>query len=381
MPINYITKFIMSHERNWCKYLNIYNPYSDPWPIRISKNMPDFDHQAYEKYRHHNYLYDKLYVTQSQGIKGDTLEKLIQSPNKYLEFPIFIKPRYGNKTSSSKNCYKINSYDELNKYKNIPNMMWSEFIDDTEKMTDFFIYNGKIIYQLTYIYSETQHGTIADDWKKISPCNMPPQSIINWVERHMNGFSGACNVQYRGDKIIEVALRLARGGAYIYSTNNQKLITSINNLFNNNEWDLTLKNDDFYFKEYYSFKCYTDIPIIYLFPQHVMDILTKRAGCKDFYEYYFEPAGKGLSMVCYQFLHEDFEKGMKFKKFIETLINVAQIVFILAYILAILIFLFYSKKIGLIFIIIISILFTTKLINPLTTQINLWNAQKQAFLN
>ena len=40
----------------------------------------------------------------------------------------------------------------------------------------------------------------------------------------MYDFSGICNVQYRGDKIIEVGLRLARGGAYIYSTQNYKLI-------------------------------------------------------------------------------------------------------------------------------------------------------------
>ena len=41
--------------------------------------------------------------------------------------------------------------------------------------------------------------------------------IDNWVKENMKGFSGACNVQYRGTKIIEVGLRLARGGAYIYT--------------------------------------------------------------------------------------------------------------------------------------------------------------------
>ena len=84
----------------------------------------------------------------------------------------------------------------------------------------------------------------------------------------MNGFSGICNVQYRGEKIIEVGLRLARGGAYIYSTNNTKLITAINDLANDNIWDYNYKRSDFEFKDFYSFKCYISIFIIYLLPQY-----------------------------------------------------------------------------------------------------------------
>jgi len=72
----------------------------------------------------------------------------------------------------------------------------------------------------------------------------------------MKGFSGACNVQYRGTKIIEVGLRLARGGAYIYSTNNQTLINSINDLVNHNRWNYSLTSDDFHFKEYYSYETF-----------------------------------------------------------------------------------------------------------------------------
>jgi len=373
-----IIEHILSYEHQWCNTLKIYNPYHDPWPVKISKNLPDFDGQAFKKYRHHNYVYDKLYIAQSQGLKAGTLEKLINHPPKHLEYPIFIKPRYGNKSASSKNCFKIKSPEELNQYKDIPEMMWSEFIKDTEGMTDYFLHNGKIVHQVTYIYSETQHGTIADDWKKISPNNKPPQVITNWVQRNMDGFSGACNVQYRGDKIIEVGLRLARGGAYIYSTDNPKLIRAINGLVNDNQWDWSLNSDDFHFREYYSFKCYTDIPIVYLYPQHFIDKIMHQFGCKDFYEYYFEPSGKGLSMVCFQFLHEDFEKGMRLKKYMETLMNVAQITFLLAYILAILIALFYHRTMGIIIFVIISVFFMTKLINPLSMHVNLWNAQKQA---
>ena len=376
--LNPIIEKILSYEGEWCKNLKIYNPYNDPWPVKISKNMPDFDIQAFRKYRNHNFVYDKLYIAQSQGIRSGTLSEVVKSNNKNLEFPIFIKPRYGHKSASSKNCYKIKNFNELKNYENIPEMMWSEFINETEGMTDFFLYEGRIVHQITYEYSTTQHGVVADDWKKISSSNNPPNEITNWVNENMKNFTGPCNVQYRGTKIIEVGLRLARGGAYIYSTDNPVLIKSINQLVDDNSWDWSVTKEDLNFNPYYSFKCYTEIPIIYLYPQHLLDKYMKDNNCKAFYEYYFEPGGSGLSMVCFQFLHEDFEKGMKIKKNLELLISFIQLFFIIAFLFAIWIFLFYHRNLGVIVLIILTIFFATRFINPLSTNLNLYNAQKQA---
>ena len=376
--LNPIIEKILSYEGKWCKNLKIYNPYNDPWPVKISRNMPDFDIQAFRKYRNHNFVYDKLYIAQSQGIRSGTLSEVVKSNNKNLEFPIFIKPRYGHKSASSKNCYKIKNFNELKNYENIPEMMWSEFINETEGMTDFFLYEGRIVHQITYEYSTTQHGVVADDWKKISSSNKPPNEITNWVNENMKNFTGPCNVQYRGTKIIEVGLRLARGGAYIYSTDNPVLIKSINQLVDDNSWDWSVTKEDLNFNPYYSFKCYTERPIIYLYPQHLLDKYMKDNNCKAFYEYYFEPGGSGLSMVCFQFLHEDFEKGMKIKKNLELLISFIQLFFIIAFLFAIWIFLFYHRNLGVIVLIILTIFFATRFINPLSTNLNLYNAQKQA---
>ena len=61
-----------------------------------------------------------------------------------------------------------------------------EFIPETEGMTDYFIHNGNIVHQITYIYSETQHGTIADDWKFISPksgCAVSQAAAGDWSSK------------------------------------------------------------------------------------------------------------------------------------------------------------------------------------------------------
>ena len=374
---NFIIEKILSCDRYWCESLQIYNPYRDPWPLRITKNVPDFDGQAYKRYPEHNFVYDKYFIAKSQGLQCGILEDLITNKNK-VSYPIFIKPRWGNKSASSKNCFKIKCYDDLLTYKEIPEMMWSEFIDDTEGMTDYIMHNGNIVFYITYIYSPTQHGVVADDWKFVSINSKPPIVITNWVKQYMNGFSGICNVQYRGEKIIEVGLRLARGGAYIYSTNNTKLITAINDLANDNIWDYNYKRKDFEFKDFYSFKCYTTIPILYLYPQYCLDNLMKLYNCKEFYEYYFEPSGKGLSMVFFQFLHEDYETGMKVKHIIENVFSTTQILFYLLIILILLTLIFYDKKIALQLFLAVFILYFTKILNPFCMHANLWNAQKQA---
>ena len=96
-------------------------------------------------------------------------------------------------------------------------------------MTDFLLQDGNIVHQVSYDYSNEQRG-FTDVWKYISPESRPPITAIEWVQTYMKNYTGVVNVQYRDNIIIEVSLRLARGGAYINSTENEKLIGNINNL-------------------------------------------------------------------------------------------------------------------------------------------------------
>ncbi len=368
-------KSIVKYEIPWCKMMGFFNPYVDPFDFFISKNIPDFDYQAFYKYNDHNFVYDKLWIAKSQGLMAGNLNKLKKNDNIHL--PIFIKPRWGHETATSKNCFKIKSWDELDNYRHIPDMMWSEFINAKEQMTDYIMLNGKIMYQITYIYSDSQNEFI-DDWKYISPDNKPIPLITDWVNRHLSDFTGAVNVQYRDDKIIEVGLRLARGGAYILSTKNKVLIENINNVVENGKWTYGM-DEQMSFKPFYSFKCYTSIPVIYVFPQYYLDFLMKKHNAMPFYEYYFEPSGKSGMVVC-QFMHYDYDKGMKAKKHIETILNYAQILFLFLFIISLVIFL-YNKVLGIIMFVIVGSLFNTRFLNPIGVQYQQWKATKQMFFN
>lgn len=372
MPTSFINR-ILKNEEAWCKMMGYFNPYIDPFKFRLTSNMPIYDGKAYEMYPNHKFVYDKLWIIKSQGLMGGKLEDLKGKESK-LEYPIFIKPRWGHLSASSKNCFKIHDANELKKYSHYENMMWSEFIDAKEGMTDFIILNGKIVHQITFIYSEKQNG-FTDDWKYISSDSKPPSNITEWVNTHMQNFTGVVNVQYRDAKIIEVGLRLARGGAYLLSTENGDLITNINNIFNKQTWDFSLQNK-LKFKPFYVFKCFTTLPIVYLLPQKLLDYIVKANTKYPFYEYYFEPAGKE-GTVFLQFMDNDFQRGIRTKEKIQYWFNIAQIIAYF-FIISLVVVLFFQFKGKYIVVACIVLLLLTRLLNPMVVNYNLYKAQKQS---
>lgn len=305
---------IDSVDKVYCKVLGIFNPYN-AMPNRLDITFPRYDGPAFKKNPEHNFVYDKLFVAQSQNLKAGVLEDL-RSKDTVIDYPIFIKPRYGHKTASSKYCYKIKNRSELDQHFEKPDMMWSEFVDATEGMTDFVVVDGQIVYQLSYVYSDKQYG-FADVWKKIDPELQPPTKIVKWVNKYLTSYTGPLNVQYRATSIIEVGLRFARSGMYIESAGSKALVDDMNEMWKKKVWP-NRRPEEYKFKPFYSFKCWSPIPVFYLIPQHILDMILRSNGAMPFYEYYFEPTGVS-SLVFFQFLHHDFDKGMQLKTVIERL--------------------------------------------------------------
>jgi hypothetical protein len=367
-------ELLMPYEDSWCTKMGYFNPYIDGFKTHLTNKMPFFDKECYERYPRYQNVYDKLWVVKSQGLPGGRLEKLIGKEKK-VQYPIFIKPRWGHLSASSKNCFKISNEEELRKYVHYSDMMWSEFIDASEMMTDYVLLKGKIVHQITYVYSEKQNG-FSDDYKYISPESEPPAIITEWVNQHLNEHTGIVNVQYRDSKIIEVGLRLARGGAYLVSTENEALIKNINNIFIKKEWNYNL-TEEMKFKPYYVYKCFTKLPIIYLFPQKIVDWFVRKKTQRPFYEYYFEPTGQS-GMVFFQFMHDDFDRGMQTKLEIEKMFNNAQLVMYALLVLAIVLVWFtnlpYKNYIGFL----ILLFWLTRFLNPIVANYKLYKAQKQS---
>ena len=310
---------IKEYDKHYTKALRISNP-KDTVVYKLDPSMPATDSKAYKINPQYRILYDKLFIIQSQHLLGGELSELKERD---VEFPIFIKPRYGHKTSSSKDCYKIKKKEDLEPHYHKKNMIWSEFIDATEGMTDFVLVNGEIVYQLTYVYSEKQYG-FADVWKYISSDSKPPDDIIAWVHKHLQGYTGPLNVQYRDTTIIEIGLRFARRGMYIESTQHKELIESINHVWKHKTWHY---RQDIVIQPFYSFKCYSPIPVFCMLPHHLIQFILHHNGALPYSEFYFEPINTS-STIFYQFLHRDFDKGMRLKHTIETLLSIVNMSFL-----------------------------------------------------
>jgi hypothetical protein len=369
----FILNRIKKYDKKWCKLMNYDNVYISAFKYPLTAMIEPYDIGAYKKYPEYNHVYDKLWVAKTQNMKCGRIELITEESD--ITYPIFIKPRWGHKTASSRNCYKIKTYEEIKKYQKLQNMMWSEFVDGTEEMTDFILIQGKIVYSITYKYSDAQHGYI-DEWKYISPNNNCPDNIIQWVETHMKNFSGPVNIQYRKDKIIEVSLRLARGGAYIQATQNKALIENINKAVDIKVWDFS-NEENIDFKSFYSFKSYTTSPLLYILPYNITKNILKSFNCDDFFEYYFEPSGND-GMVFLQFINKDFKKGMACKHFFENIVSLINYIFIFTFVACVIfIYLGIHKKYFFIIFTILCVLFTTQFLNPIDIHVKLNKAKKQ----
>jgi hypothetical protein len=369
-------KNILKYEEIWCTKMGFRNPYLDPYDHHITSSAVTGDHSAYRKFPENKKVYDKLWVAKTQGLKCGKLESL-KGKETSVEYPIFIKPRWGHLSAASKNCFKINNSNQLVKYMDYPDMMWSEFIDGREGMTDFLLLNGRIVWQITYIYSKEQNG-FTDVYKYISPYTPTPPNIEQWARDYVVGHTGFLNIQYRKNKIIEVGLRPARGGMYIIGADCPALSKNIYNVLDKGFWDESLE-PSLMFEPYYVYKCYTRIPIVYLWPQYLLDLCIPLMTDMPLYEYYFEPVNNE-GLVFMQFMHKNHEMGMRAKLCIEIMFAITQLIFIFTFV-AIIYSMFQMKGIikYIVFIFFICV-WITRFLNPMYVNYNCYKAYMQMFI-
>lgn len=375
-----LLKWITKNEEKWCKFMGFNNPYLDPYDHHITNSTITNDQEAYRRFPENRRVYDKLWIAQTQNLECGKLEDLKEDRSN-ITYPIFIKPRWGHLSAASKHCYKIKNEKQLLKYLDYPNMMWSEFIDGREGMTDIITINGRIVYQLTYRYSDKQNG-FSDVWKYVSSKTPCPDKIKDWAKNNVENHSGFINIQYRikdGDeKIIEVGLRPARGGMYLIGANNPALSRNVYNAIDKRFWDETLEQDmNFY--PYYAYKCFSHIPLLYILPQKIMDFILKRVTDIPLYEYYFEPVNND-GVVFFQFMHKNFEAGLRVKKAIETLFGFIQFFIMIIFLLIIYCIVKINSKYKYLIVLIFIILWTTRFLTPLYVNFNCYKAYRQMFL-
>ena len=79
--MNFLTPAItnlLNHDEEWCKKMGFFNPYLDPFDNHLRGDLPIYDGEAYKMYPNHNYVYDKLWVAESQKLNLKNICQYIQ---------------------------------------------------------------------------------------------------------------------------------------------------------------------------------------------------------------------------------------------------------------------------------------------------------------
>jgi len=83
-------------------------------------------------------------------------------------------------------------------------------------------------------------------------------------------------------------------------------------------------------------------------------------------------------MVFFQFMDDDFDRGMQTKKQIEKIFNIAQIIMYILLALSIFLIGFTDWSYRTIFLLCVILIFMTRLFNPISVNYRLYKAQKQS---
>lgn len=327
-----------------------------PFSLQLVRNDADA-HDRNPTLRH---IYNKKWVTESQGNPTGTMKDIPQS------FPVFAKPIV-NLKGANKDCYVIKDKSEFLAHSHRDDMFWATEYQGQEGSTDFLIDHGRILFEQSYTIDK-EPGTIAAIMTTISPYTKAPETIRHWVRTHLRGYSGPCNVQYIGDNIIEVGLRFDSGGNFLQWTNHAPIIHNINHFIETNQWS-PMTSQHLTYKPRYIVGCYQSYPIIYYLPAPIVIAILRYYNVEN-YNFYVDLDKKGLKYL--NIVDPNREKLARAKHTIEEMMNIANSFFLVAFSLLGLAILHYctsnspritSRQITILSVILFT-LYSTRFINP-----------------
>lgn len=172
------------------------------------KNIPVNDFQAYQRHYNYNDVYNKLLLSQLQGLDCAPVGIVP------TEYPVIIKPII-NLYGMSNGYQKINSREEYDKNENF-GMFWQKYLDGTQYNIDIVMKDGKII-QYFSLESEPDSEGRFKYHKYID--YILDSKVINFIEDTLACYSGFVNIEVINNYIIEMHLRL-NGDTFLYSKEN-----------------------------------------------------------------------------------------------------------------------------------------------------------------
>ena len=161
--------------------------------------IPIFDTVAWIKLKPWNFVYDKLFIADSQGLPCGPWGTY---PNKY---PIIIKPII-NLFGMSRGFKIIKTEEEYQDISNADGHLWEEYLTGDNMTIDLIINKGEIIDYYPIRSFPDKNGSFKYHETLLE--YQIPDNIIEWISNYLSDYVGAINMEVIGSYIIEMHLRL-----------------------------------------------------------------------------------------------------------------------------------------------------------------------------
>lgn len=182
---------------------------ADPWRMQYFEHVdcpaevriPTEDPDAYRWNPGHHWVYDKLLVAESQGLKCGPHGMTPPS------FPVFSKPIV-NLRGMGVGSRKISTLAEYEQHQTSGHF-WMPLLEGAHISTDVAILDGAAVWFRHSRGMPLGAGTF-DFWTvEAAPRPMLEHYCGAWIERHLTGYTGMVNIESIGGRIIEVHLRFS----------------------------------------------------------------------------------------------------------------------------------------------------------------------------
>lgn len=182
---------------------------ADPWRMQYfdgidcpdDVEIPTEDGDAWLWYPKFKWVYDKLAIAESQGVRC--------APHGIDPdaFPVFSKPIY-NMRGMGAGSGLLRTLKEY-KHRQRPGHMWMECFEGEHVSTDCAIVDGHIAWQRHAVGTPLEGGMF-DHWTVLAEGRPAVEDYLaDWVEQYMAGYTGMLNFETIGARIIEVHMRFA----------------------------------------------------------------------------------------------------------------------------------------------------------------------------
>lgn len=207
---------------------------ADPWRMQYFEGIPCPDHvkvptedgDAYLWYPEHKWVYNKLSIAESQGLRCAPHGI---DPDHY---PVFSKPIYNMRGMGAGS--RILRTEKEYRRANRPGHMWCELLEGDHVSTDVAVVRGESKWW-RHTSGVPLEGGMFDYWiVEKEDRESLVEHFTEWIRKNLSTYTGMVNLETIGDRIIECHLRFADQWPDLYG---EGWVEAVIRLYETGEWD------------------------------------------------------------------------------------------------------------------------------------------------